>query len=139
MPKSKRAPQDFMDDIYNLAYWMTGSETKTKELVNRTYLTLDRNSSETEVFKIFRSCYFDGIDQEAFSIPETAVRNGNNRREPLRKRFADIKLSVLLSEIPGLKPSDISKIIGKPLETIKIWLSTCRKTTVNETLLNASF
>jgi DNA-directed RNA polymerase specialized sigma24 family protein len=39
----------------------------------------------------------------------------------------DRKLSVLFSEICGLKHRAISIIIGKPLDTIRLWLSTGRK------------
>ncbi len=45
----------------------------------------------------------------------------------LLRRDADIKLSVLLSAISGLKHRAISKIIGKPLDTIRVWLFNGRK------------
>ncbi len=123
----KRTPMDLMDDIYSLAYWMTGSETAANELVNRTYLNVDRKTPEREVFKTFRECYFDRFDDDMSLIVPEPCKPNECLEEPLRQRFADIKLSVLLSEIPGLKHQDISKIIGKPLETIRLWLSAGRQ------------
>jgi hypothetical protein len=140
MLKAKRTPMDLMDDIYNLAYWMTGSETETNELVYRTYSHVNMNSTETEVFKTFRTCYFDGIDHDSsFNLPNTLHLSQESLEESLRKQNADIKLSVLLSAIAGLKHRTISKIIGKPLDTIREWLSLGRKTFVNDMLLKAYF
>jgi DNA-directed RNA polymerase specialized sigma24 family protein len=140
MLKAKRTPLDLMDDIYNLAYWMTGSETETNELVSRTYLNVDMNSSDTEVFKTFRSCYFDGIEKNnTFSLQDTLHLSREEMEKSLRHQNADIKLSVLLSAIAGLKHRAISKIIGKPLDTIRVWLSSGRKTFVNDALLKAYF
>ena len=44
MIKAQRTPMDLMDDIYTIAYWMTGSETAANELVNRTYLNVERQT-----------------------------------------------------------------------------------------------
>jgi hypothetical protein len=73
MIKAQRTPLDLMDDIYSLAHWLTGSETKATELVNRTYLNVDHLTSETEVFTTFRTCYFESLDQgdDTNSLPET--------------------------------------------------------------------
>ncbi len=61
MINAQRTPMDLMDDIYTLAYWMTGSETAANELVNRTYLHVESHTPEREVFKTFRECYFDSF------------------------------------------------------------------------------
>ncbi|MEI8032530.1 MAG: sigma factor-like helix-turn-helix DNA-binding protein [Chlorobiaceae bacterium] len=119
-----------MDDIYSLAYWMTGSLIATNELVSRTYRHAEPDSSQREFFRVFRSCYFESISPTAPTAPEAG-------KVPHRKS-ADIKLSVLLSEIVGLKHREISEIIGKPLETVRLWLSEGRKSLVEGTLLNAS-
>ncbi len=58
MIKEKRTPMDLMDDMYSLAYWMTGSETSAAELVNITYLNVTLDTPESEVYKTFRECYF---------------------------------------------------------------------------------
>lgn len=135
-----KTPVDLMDDIYSLAYWMTGSFTATKDLVNRTYSQVDLDTSEKELIKTFRACYLESYRVDIISVSEdTACRCNEITEASLRKWSADIKLSVLLSEISGLKHRDISEIIGKPLETVRIWLSWGRKWLVNGTLLNVSF
>jgi len=124
----KRTAMDLMDDIYSLAYWMTGSETAANELVNRTYLNLDSTTPEREVFRTFRECYFDcSPNDKAICIPKSSCKSMERLGTALLRRDADIKLSVLLSAISGLKHRAISNIIGKPLDTIRVWLSTGRK------------
>jgi hypothetical protein len=64
MIKTKRTPLDLMDDIYSLAHWLTGSETKATELVNNTYLNVDHlKVLKPQVFTTFRTCYLESIDQ----------------------------------------------------------------------------
>ncbi len=116
---------ELMDDIYTLAYWLTGSESGATELVNRTYLNVEFDSSENEVFKTFRECYFDTIGEECL------LNTADSAEKSLVQRNADIKLSVLLSEISGMTHRSISKIIGKPLNTVRLWLSSGRKSFVN--------
>jgi DNA-directed RNA polymerase specialized sigma24 family protein len=128
MMRKKRALKDMMDNLYSLAYWLTGSEKSANTLVNSTYLNVQGNAPEREVFKTFRACFFRSIDENiSVREPESPVMQKDIQGVSLRQRFADIKLSVLLSEIPGLKHRDISKIIGKPLDTIRLWLSLGRK------------
>jgi hypothetical protein len=129
MIEEQRTPMDLMDDIYSLAWWMTGSEAAATELVNRTYLNIDNHTQEREVFRIFRACYFDHLGHgRALSMSKLSRKPMDRLGAPLLRRDADIKLSVLLSEISGLKHRTISKIIGKPLDTIRVWLSIGRKT-----------
>jgi DNA-directed RNA polymerase specialized sigma24 family protein len=126
--KEKRTPMDLMDDIYSLAYWMTGSEDSATELVNITYLNVTPDMPESEVYKAFRECYFDtfGYDN-ASCIPKPSCNPMEKLGRVLLQRDADIKLSVLLSAVSGLKHRAISNIIGKPLDTIRVWLSAGRK------------
>ena len=122
-----------MDDIYSLAHWLTGSETTATELVNKTYMNVDNESSETEVFTTFRTCYLDSIDEDdANSLPETPCFSKETPGMSLFKQDADIRLSVLLSAISGLKHRAISRILGKPLMTIRAWLSEGRKSLVHD-------
>ncbi|WP_040433408.1 hypothetical protein, partial [Chlorobium ferrooxidans] len=114
-----------------LAYWMTGSETESNELVNKTYSRIDQDMTDKEIFRIFRSCYLTSIEPEGELVADTSCFLPVTPEESLRQRFADIKLSVLLSEIPGIRHRDISKIIGKPLLTVRWWLSLGRKSLVN--------
>ena len=129
-----------MDDIYSLAHWLTGSEIKATELVNNTYLNVDNESSETEVFTTFRTCYLDSIDQDdANSLPETPCFPKETLTTALFKQDADIRLSVLLSAISGLKHRTISRIIGKPLNTIRVWLSVGRQSLVHSDRFESLF
>ena len=133
MIKAKRTPLDLMDDIYSLAHWLTGSETTATELVNKTYMNVDNESSETEVFTTFRTCYLDSIDEDdANSLPETPCFSKETPGMSLFKQDSDIRLSVLLSAISGLKHRAISRILGKPLMTIRAWLSEGRKSLVHD-------
>jgi len=127
MIEIKKTPLDLIDDIYSLAYWMTGSEKASTELVNCTYLNTDLQAPETEVLKTFRECYLDTYGQNAdLEIHEISQTKGSFT-ESLRQWTADIKLSVLLSELNGLRHAQISDIIGKPVETIRLWLFWGRK------------
>ena len=133
MIKAKRTPLDLMDDIYSLAHWLTGSETTATELVNKTYMNVDNESSETEVFTTFRTCYLDSIDEDdANSLPETPCFSKETPGMSLFKQDADIRLSVLLSAISGLKHRAISRILGNPLMTIRAWFSEGRKSLVHD-------
>ena len=140
MIKAQRTPLDLMDDIYSLAHWLTGSEKKATELVNSTYLNVGKESSETDVFTTFRSCYLDSIDQDdAYSLPETPCFSKETPETTHLKQDADIRLSVLLSAISGLKHRAISRIIGKPLTTIRVWLSEGRKSLVHGSRFESLF
>ena len=139
MVKINKTHLDILDDIYSLAYWMTGNERASDELVNRTYLNADADSQETDLLKTFRSCYVDSYGQDAdFSMNETANGTTKPVLQKLRERAADVKLSVLLSEISGLKHKQISEIMDKPVETIRLWLFWGRKFLVKDSLLKAS-
>jgi hypothetical protein len=91
-------------------------------------LHVDHEGSETELFKSFRACYLESIgEDDAFSLPETPCFSKETPEEAFLKQNADIRLSVVLSEISKLKHRTISRIIGKPLDTIRLWLSAGRK------------
>jgi hypothetical protein len=138
MIEIKKTPMDVIDDIYSLAYWMTGSEKASSELVSCTCLNADLEAVETEVFKTFRGCYLDTYGQSAdLDIHETAQGNGG-LIDSLRQWAADVKLSVLLAELNGLRHAQISDIIGKPVETVRLWLFWGRKFFAHDHLLRAS-
>lgn len=122
MNRERKTPLDVMDDLYTLAYWMTGNGMNASELVNCTYLNAEGDGSALELFRMFRACYFE---TSGLSVPE------GHPAEPesvsLRKRFADMKLSVLLSEICGFTYRDIAEITGMSVETLRIRLSWGRK------------
>jgi hypothetical protein len=139
MIEEKHTQLDVIDEIYTLAYWMTGSRKDARTLLRRTYLNTDKKSSETELIKRFRVCYFDSIGQVPGSVfMETFDQPKERLTKSLWKWIEDIKLTVLLSEIPGLKHRDIGEITGNTLETIGLWLSWGRKQLKNGALLNYS-
>ena len=63
MKQIKKTPLDLLDDIYSLAYWMTGSESVSHDLVNKTYLYANTKTRERELLKTFRRCYVDQFGQ----------------------------------------------------------------------------
>ena len=139
MTQIKKTHIDLLDDIYSLAYWMTGSENVSSELVNKTYLYANTRSKETDLLKTFRKCYVDQFGQYTeFCISGKPCNTHLQLIDSLRQWSADIKLSVLLSEISGLKHRQISEIVGKPVDTIRLWLFWGRKLLANDGLLQAS-
>jgi hypothetical protein len=139
MIQIKMTPLDLLDDIYSLAFWMTGNEKVSNELVSNTYLNTDFEAPEAEVLKTFRECYIDRFGQAAdLGMHEATGSCGKGLIDSLRQWAADIKLSVLLSEISGLKHRQISDIVGAPVETIRLWLFWGRKFLVNDSFLKAS-
>lgn len=136
MPAEQREPMDLLDEIYSLGFWMTDSLKKTNELVYRTFQKLDSNASKIKVFKTFRNVYY-----ELFALDDVTCRENTscypdeNLLVLLRQQETDRKLSVLFSEICGLKHREISMIIGKPLDTIRLLLSSGRKSIVDGLLV----
>lgn len=138
MIEIKKTPLDLIDDIYSIAYWMTGSEKASSDLVSSTYLNTDLNVEQTDVLRTFRDCYLDTYGQNT----ELEIQESDCAPASLMDSFkqwtADIKLSVLLSEITGLKHAQISEVIGKPVDTIRLWLFWGRKFFAHDHLLRVS-
>lgn len=130
MAANERGPVELLDQIYTMAFWMTGSLKKTHDLVYRTYQHVNSDTSEIELFKTFRNLYHD-----RFCLENGVMLQGksscDNQNEALvtalREQHMDSKLTVLLSDVCGLKHSRISMILGKPIGTIRMWLSSGRK------------
>ncbi len=139
MVRVRKTPTDILDDVYSLAYWMTGSEHASEDLVSMTYSRAGDETAETELLKLFRKSYVDRYGQHA---ELHLCENGNGKHESefdtMRKRAADVRLSVLLSEICGLRHKQISDIMEKPVETVRSWLFWGRKSLVMDRLLKAS-
>ncbi|MCX6177814.1 MAG: RNA polymerase subunit sigma-24 [Chlorobiales bacterium] len=139
MTQIKKTPLDLLDDIYSLAYWMTGSENLSQDLVKKTYLYANTKTRETDLLKTFRKCYVDQFGQYTdFCISGKPCNSQLNLIESLKQWAADVKLSVLLSEISGLKHRQISAILDKPVDTIRLWLYWGRKLLANDGQLKAS-
>ncbi|MEI6848064.1 MAG: RNA polymerase subunit sigma-24 [Chlorobiaceae bacterium] len=128
MNSVKKTPLDLLNEIYSLAYWMTGSEIDSHNLVQLTYDHANTKTNEDELLKTFRECYLERFGQNTnLCINNKPCQTDKQLNESLKHWGADIKLSTLLSEISGLKHRQISKIVGKPLETIRMWLLWGRK------------
>lgn len=138
MIEIKKTPLDLIDDIYNLAYWMTGNEKASNELVSSTYLNTDHQAPETDVLKTFRECYIDTYGQNTELEMHETNRTPLSLIDSLKHWATDIKLSVLLSEITGLRHAQIADIIGKPVDTIRLWLFWGRKFMAHDHFLRAS-
>lgn len=138
MIQIRKTPLDLIDDIYSLAYWMTGSEKASTDLVNCTYVNTAFDAPDAEVIRTFRECYIDTYGQSAdLDVRECRVE-AKGFFDSLRSWAADIKLSVLLSDLTGLKHGQIAEVLGKPVETIRLWLFWGRKFMVNDHLLKAT-
>ncbi len=139
MSQIKKTPIDILDDIYSLAYWMTGSEDESTELVQETYIYADNGRKETDLLRIFRERYVERYGQKIdFCISEKSCKSFLPVLDSLKLWAADIKLSVLLSEISGLKHVQIAAIVEKPVDTVREWLLHGRKILVDDCLLKAS-
>ena len=135
----RKTPLEVLDDIYNLAYWMTGSEERTTDLVNRTYVNIEHNESEADILKTFRDCYVDTYGQQpSLHITEEDMPDNVSLLASLRQKAADVKLSVLLSEISGMRHAQIAEIVDRPVETIRQWLFWGRKFMAHDGQLKAS-
>ena len=139
MKQIKKTPLDLLDDIYSLAYWMTGSEGASHDLVNKTYLYANTMTIERELLTTLRSCYVDQFGQHTdFCIGNKQCNSPLHLIDSLKQWAADVKFSVLLQEISGLKHRQIAEILGKPVDTVRLWLYWGRKLMANEDLLQAS-
>ncbi|MBN1279732.1 MAG: RNA polymerase subunit sigma-24 [Chlorobiaceae bacterium] len=139
MAPTNKTPIELLDNIYSLAYWMTGNEAESRDLVNTTYLNAGIETPEIELLKTFRNCYVDRYGQETeFCISEKSCKSGNGLAKSIARRAADVKLTVLLSELSGLKHADISDVLEKPVNTIRTWLFWGRKLLVQDDIMKAS-
>jgi hypothetical protein len=128
MKKMKKTASDLLDEIYSLAYWMTGSLEISSDLAYSTYKSADTAEEESELLKTFRKCYIARFGQFAdFCTGEQSCKSHVQIVDSVMQWAADIKLTVLLSEISGLKHHQISEIVGKPVETVRLWLLWGRK------------
>jgi DNA-directed RNA polymerase specialized sigma24 family protein len=139
MTTIKKTPIELLDNIYSIAYWMTGNEADSRDLVNRTYLNADITTPELDLLKTLRTCYLERFGQQTdFCISDKPCNESVGIVKSLKNRAADIKLAVLLSELSGLRHSDIADVLQKPLATIRKWLFLGRKLLVQDDILKAS-
>ncbi|MBM3163102.1 MAG: RNA polymerase subunit sigma-24 [Chlorobi bacterium] len=134
MTANTRGPIELLDQIYTMAFWMTGSLTKTHDLVYRTYQHVDSDTSEVELFRTFRNLCNNRLDLEN-GLSKQGTSSGNKQNDALvsalRQQEMDSIFTALLSDLCGLKHSSIAIILGKPLGTIRLWLSSGRRAIAN--------
>ncbi|MCE1273780.1 MAG: RNA polymerase subunit sigma-24 [Chlorobiales bacterium] len=116
---------EFLDQLYSLAFWMTGSLKNTAELVYKTYEQTGAHSSAFGLLKTFRKVYHEHADVDN---PHSHSSSASDTAATMhRKQEVDIKLAVLFVELFGLQHLKISIIMEQPIETIRLWLSAGRK------------
>lgn len=126
---------DLLDQLYTVAYWMTGSIKKTNALVFNTYQQVDSETSDVELFRTFRKVFYEWPENDAPPLPPKRMAGMAERPEvENRQREADGKLAVLLAEVCKLKHRAISRILDKPVETIRLLLTSERKAMLTEAL-----
>lgn len=139
MTTNNKTPIELIDNIYSIAYWMTGNEAESRDLVNCTYLNADMKTPELDLLKTLRKCYLDRYGQQTeFCISDKTCKRDGNLLRTVKNRAADVKFSVLLSELSGLRHADISEVLEKPVDTIRKWLYWGRKLLVQDDILRAS-
>ncbi len=134
MDKKNRKPHQLIDDIYSIGCWITGSKEDAAELIEKTYLIIDPEATEIDVFKTFRHCLLDSL-KGISCIPKPSCNDMEKLGYKLIKQDAEMKLTVLLAEISGLSPEIISKIMGNSVKEVNYWLSTGRTRFSSDLLL----
>ncbi len=140
MTKKKKTSREIMDNIYSIAFWMTGDHAVCYNLLKKTYLYAEPGSNEQVMLKTFRYCYVEDFGQEVNSWSSDEASNDNVMPlgDGLEQSAADIKIAVLLSEISGLTHRQIAKVLEQKLETIRLWLFWGRKVFVHNYLMRES-
>ena len=140
MTKKKKTSREIMDNIYSIAFWMTGDHAVCYNLLKKTYLYAEPGSNEQVMLKTFRYCYVEDFGQEVNSWSSDEASNDNVMPlgDSLEQSAADIKIAVLLSEISGLTHRQIAKVLEQKLETIRLWLFWGRKVFVHNYLMRES-
>lgn len=120
-------PFDLVDNVFNLAYWMTGDEATAGMLVSQTFLSPDAMTTRPSVFKAFRTVYLRSFGQNAeLSADVSRIDDGEVARAVVSLP-ADFKMVVLLADVEGIPHREIADIVGKPLDTVRSWLHWGRK------------
>lgn len=128
MSNQSKSALEYIDDIYNLAYWMTGNEASTGMLVSQLYLNLDDKVTPIELFSNFRKLYLNSFGQDiALNTDDLMLVEDSEVARAIVSLPADFKMVVLLADVAELNHSEISEVIGKPIDTVRSWLHWGRK------------
>ncbi len=124
---------DAIDEVYNLAYWMTGNEATAGMLVSQTYSAIDKNASLVSLYKAFRESYLKSFGQTpVISAEEAAEIADTDVARAVVALPTDFKLAILLAEIAGLSHRDIASVVGHSVEAVREWLHWGRKLITKE-------
>ena len=128
MQKNSREPLDLLDHMYTVAYWMTGSLKKTNNLIYKTYQLVDSETSEIQLFKTFRKVFYEHYCINSPSLVSHDVCESEENTESERQKLEmDGRMAVLLADVCTLRHQAISSILERPIETIRLLLTSNRK------------
>ncbi|NTU94154.1 MAG: hypothetical protein HGB29_09600 [Chlorobiaceae bacterium] len=114
-----------MDQMYTIAFWMTGSLQQTYDLVYKTYERVNSHTSDIGLFRAFKEVYNEDFSRKSTPPP---YPSSDPAISILRQQDREIRLAVLLVEVCELHYHEIAIIMEQPIETIRLWLSSGRKT-----------
>jgi len=135
----QKSALEFIDDVYNLGYWMTGNEASTGMLVSQVYLDTPKQISAVDLFKLFRKHYLTAFGQDTmFNAGDVVLIEDSEVAKALVNLPSDFKLVVLLSDVLELTHAEISSIIEKPIDTVRSWIHWGRKLLGKEILERAA-
>ncbi len=122
-----------IDDVYSLAYWMTGNEATAGMLVSQTYSAVNEHASLVSLYKAFRESYLKAFGQRpVVSEEEAAQITDSDVARVVMGLPTDFKMALLLADIAGLSHSDIAKVVGQSVEAVREWLHWGRKLITKE-------
>jgi hypothetical protein len=128
MHDNSREPLDLLDQMYTVAYWMTGSLKQTNNLVFKTYQLVDSETTEVQLFRTFRTVFYEHCCLDTSSlVPHHDFENEEWTDSVNNSQEIDGRFAVLLAEVCKLKHQAISKILDQPLEKIRLLLTSKRK------------
>ncbi len=124
---------DAIDEVYNLAYWMTGNEATAGMLVSQTYSAVEKHATLVSLYKAFRENYLKAFGQTpVMSAEEAAEIADTDVARAVVMLPTDFKMAVLLAEIAGLSHHDIAKVVETSVEAVREWLHWGRKLITKE-------
>lgn len=124
---------DAIDDVFNVAYWMTGNEATAGMLVSQTYSAIDKHASLVSLYKSFRENYLKAFGQTpVLSAEEAAEIADTDVARAVVALPTDFKMAVLLADIAGLSHRDIASVVGHSVEAVREWLHWGRKLITKE-------
>jgi hypothetical protein len=120
---SQWSAMDAIDEVYNLAYWMTGSEASAGMLLSQTYQTMTESSSLADAYRALRENYVRSFGNKPVVSEESVgfIDDADVARAVLNLP-ADFKMVVLLADVAALSHDEIASIIEMPIDTVRAWL-----------------